>query len=64
MKNMSIKNRLILPIILLGMVALISNLLAVINISNVNGKAARITENYMAGKDKLGQMSDSVLNIH
>ena len=64
MKNMSIKNRLILPIILLGMVALISNLLAVINISNVNGNAARITDNYMAGKDKLAQISQSVLNIH
>ena len=51
MKNMSIKNRLILPIILLGMVALISNLLAVINISNVNGNAARITDNYMTGKE-------------
>ena len=64
MKNMSIKNRLILPIILLGMVALISNLLAVINISNVNGNAARITDNYMTGKDKLAQISQSVLNIH
>ncbi len=64
MKNMSIKNRLILPVILLGIVALISNLLAVINISNVNANAARITDNYMAGKDKLAQISQSVLNIH
>lgn len=64
MKSMSIKNRLILPIILLGIVAIISNLLAVINISNVNANAARITDNYMAGKDKLAQISQSVLNIH
>lgn len=64
MKNMSIKNRLILPVILLGIVAVVSNVLAVLNISNVNGSAAGITDNYMAGKDKLAQISQSVLNIH
>lgn len=63
-KNMSIKNRLILPVILLGIVAVISNVLAVINISNVNRNAARITDNYMTGKDNLAQISQSVLNIH
>ena len=38
-KKWNIKYRLILPIALLGMVALISNLLAVSNIKNVNDNA-------------------------
>ena len=46
-KKWNIKYRLILPIALLGIVALISNLLAVSNIKNVNANAANIADNYM-----------------
>ena len=43
-KKLNIKYRLILPIALLGIVALISNLLAVTNIKNVNDNAANIAD--------------------
>ena len=48
-KKLNIKYRLILPIALLGIVALISNLLAVTNIRNVNDNAANIADNYKIG---------------
>ncbi len=63
-KRWNIKYRLILPIALLGMVALISNLLAVSNIKNVNDNAANIADNYMEGKTQLAKIHQSVMNIH
>lgn len=63
-KKLNIKYRLILPIALLGIVALISNLLAVTNIKNVNDNAANIADNYMAGKTHLARIHQSVMNIH
>ncbi|MCI8483359.1 MAG: methyl-accepting chemotaxis protein [Lachnospiraceae bacterium] len=63
-KKWNIKYRLILPIVLLGMVALISNLLAVSNIKNVNDNAANIADNYMEGKTQLAKLRQSVMNIH
>ncbi len=63
-KKWNIKYRLILPIALLGIVALISNLLAVTNIKNVNDNAANIADNYMEGKTQLAKIHQSVMNIH
>lgn len=63
-KKWNIKYRLILPIALLGIVALISNLLAVSNIKNVNDNAANIVDNYMEGKTQLAKLHQSVMNIH
>ena len=63
-KKLNIKYRLILPIALLGIVALISNLLAVTNIKNVNDNAANIADNYMEGKTHLARIHQSVMNIH
>ena len=63
-KKWNIKYRLILPIALLGIVALISNLLAVSNIKNVNANAANIADNYMEGKTRLAKIHQSVMNIH
>ena len=63
-KKWNIKYRLILPIALLGIVALISNLLAVSNIKNVNDNAANIADNYMEGKTQLAKLRESVMNIH
>ena len=62
--RISIKSRLILPIALLGMVALISNIWAVFNIRNVNNNAAVIADEYMAGKDNLAEIRQSAMNIH
>lgn len=63
-KQMSLKRRLILPIALLGIVALISNVLAVVNIQNVNSNAADIADNFMDGKGRLAKISQSAMNIH
>ena len=65
MKNgLSIQKRLLLPIILLGVVALISNILAVFSIHNVNANAVNIVDNYMVGETKLAEIRRSILNIH
>ncbi|MCI8454806.1 MAG: methyl-accepting chemotaxis protein [Lachnospiraceae bacterium] len=65
MKNrLSIQKRLLLPIILLGVVALISNILAAFSIHNVNANAANIVDNYMVGETKLAEIRRSILNIH
>ncbi len=64
MKRMSLKSSLILPIALLGIVALLSNLLAVSSIRNVNANAANIADNYMTGKTRLAEIRQSTMNIH
>lgn len=63
-KTISLKYRLILPIALLGIVALLSNILSVINIRNVNASAANIADNYMDSKSRLAEISQSSMDIH
>lgn len=64
MKNISLKHRLIIPIALLGIVAVLSNILSILNIRNVNMSAANIADNYMDGKDRLAEICQSSMNIH
>ena len=64
MKNISLNLRLIIPIALLGIVALLSNILSIINIHNVNASAANISDNYMDGKDRLSKISQTSMDIH
>lgn len=65
MKNkLRIKHRLILPVILLGVVALISNILSVFSIHNVNANASDIVDNYMTGAAKLEEIRRSITNTH
>lgn len=62
--KLSIQQRLILPIILLGIVALISNVLAIFSIHNVNANAANIVDNSMVEQSRLADIRRSILNIH
>ncbi len=62
--KLSIQQRLILPIILLGIVALLSNALAIFSIHNVNSNASTIVDNYMEGKTQLVEIRRSTMNIH
>ncbi len=62
--KLSLKYRLILPVALLGMVALVSNLLAVSNIRNVNANAANIADNYMRQQTQLSEIRRSIMDIH
>ena len=64
MKNISLKHRLIIPIALLGMVALLSNILSVLNIRNVNASASNIADNYMEGKERLAEICQASMDIH
>ncbi len=62
--RLSIQQRLILPIILLGVVALISNILAIFSIHNVNANAANIVDHSMVGQSRLADIRRSILNTH
>ena len=64
MKNISLKQRLIIPIVLLGLVALLSNILSIVNIRNVNASASSIADNYMEGKSRLAEICQSSMEIH
>ncbi len=62
--RLSIQKRLILPILLLGIVAFLSNILSVYHIQHVNANAAQIVDDQMAGAAKLAEIRCSLLNIH
>ena len=64
MKDISLKQRLIIPIALLGIVALLSNILSIINIHNVNASAATISDNYMDGRSRLAEICQASMGIH
>ncbi len=63
-KKFTIQQRLILPIILLGVVALISNILSVFSINNVNSNASKIVDDYMVGSETLQNIRHTTTNIH
>lgn len=63
-KKLTIQQRLILPIIFLGIVALISNILSVFSINNVNSNASKIVDNYMVGSETLQNIRHTTTNIH
>lgn len=62
--RLSIQKRLILPIILLGIVAFISNVLSAYNINHVNSNASEIVDGQMAASAELADIRCSMLNIH
>ncbi len=63
-KKLRIQQRLILPIVLLGVVALISNVLSVFSINNVNSNASKIVDNYMVGSETLQNIRHTTTKIH
>lgn len=63
-KKLSIQQRLILPIILLGFVALVSNALSAFSIHNVNSNASKIVNNYMVGLETLQNIRHTTTKIH
>lgn len=60
----TIQQRLMLPIFLLGAIALISNVLSVFSINNVNSNASKIVDNYMVGSETLQNIRHTTANIH
>ncbi len=62
--KLTLQRRLILPIVLLGLVALLSNLLAVFSINNVHANAGAIVDEYMVSEGRLEEIRRSMMDIH
>ncbi len=62
--KLTLQKRLLLPILLLGVITLLSNILAVFGINNVNGNAGIIVDEYMVSEAKLEGVRHSMMNIH
>jgi len=62
--NLKLQQRLILPIVLLGIVTLLSNILAVFSINNVHHNAGTIVDEYMVNEAKLENIRRSMMDIH
>lgn len=60
----TIQQRLMLPIILLGFVALITSALSVFGINNVNFNASKIVDNHMVSLETLQDIRHTTTNIH
>ncbi len=59
-----LQQRLILPVVLLGLVTLLSNLLAVFSINNVHSNAGTIVDEYMVSEAKLEDIRRSIMDVH
>lgn len=62
--KLTLQQRLVLPVLLLGLIMLLSNLLAVFSIHNVNANAGVIVDQYMVSEAKLESIRHSMMNIH
>ena len=54
----------LLPVFVLGIVSIVSNMTAITNIRNVNATATDISDNYMASISKLGVIQEKAQGIH
>lgn len=54
----------LVPVIILGLVSLFSNIMAVDNVRKVNSNASNITDNYMVSIEKLDNIQDQAQNLH
>lgn len=62
--KLTLQQRLLVPIVLLGLVTLLSNLLAVFGINNVHANAKTIVDEYMASEGQLEDIRRSMMEIH
>ena len=62
--RLTLQQRLILPIILLGLITLLSNILAVFSINNVHANAGLIVDRSMVSEERLDEIRRSVMDIH
>lgn len=62
--KLTLQQRLILPIVLLGLVAFLSNVLAVFSINNVHSNARTIVDKYMVSEGRLEEIRRSIMDIH
>ncbi|MCI9484500.1 MAG: methyl-accepting chemotaxis protein [Clostridiaceae bacterium] len=62
--RLTLQQRLILPVIFLGLLTLLSNILAVFSINNVHSSAQTIVGEYMASEAKLEEIQRSLMDLH
>ena len=62
--RLTLQQRLILPVILLGLVALLSNILAVFSINKVHANAGVIVDEYMVSEGELEGIRRTLTDIH
>lgn len=62
--KLTLQRRLLLPIVLLGLVMLLSNLLAVFSLNNVHSNAGSIVDEYMVSEERLEEIRQSMMEIH
>ena len=59
-----VRAMILIPVIILGLVSVFSNILAVSNIRKVNANATEITDNHMVSIDKLDDIQTQAQNLH
>lgn len=62
--RLTLQQRLRLPVVLLGLVILLSNILAVFSVNNVHASAETIVEEYMVSESRLEEIRRSLMDIH
>ena len=62
--RLTLQQRLILPIVLLGLITMLSNILAVSGINNVHANAGTIVDKCMVSEEHLEGIRRSVMDIH
>ena len=62
--KLTLQQRLILPVVLLGLITLLSNVLAVFSINNVHANAGTIVDTCMVSEERLAEIRQSVMEIH
>lgn len=62
--SISIKIMIMIPVMVLGIVSIISNITAIVNIQNVNSNAATIADEYMTGIQELSGIQEMAKDIH
>lgn len=61
---LSIKIIILVPVFILGLVSIVSNIMAISNIRNVNANASEIADEYMVSISKLGTIQEQTQEIH
>ena len=60
----SIRLKIMLPVLILGIVAVVSNILALSNTKKVNTNASNITDHYMVSVTKLSTIKEQTQELH
>ena len=63
-KTSSIRVWILIPLLVVGIIAIFSNVLSVFNLRNVNSKAVTISDRYLVGIEELGEIESETKTIH